>query len=145
MRLVYILVKFWLPVVLWTGVIFYLSSIPSLESGFPGVADWVFRKGAHAFVYAVLTWLVFRALHHGHNTHIKTALLWAGVLALLYAFSDEFHQHFTPGRHGRLRDVAVDAAGILAVLMILSFDKLKIKPRTRQPFQTPSNSSLQAR
>ena len=145
MRSVYMLAKFWLPVGLCAGIIFYLSAIPSLESGFEGSADWVLRKGAHIFVYAVLTWLVFRALHHGHNTQKKTTILLAAILALFYAFSDEFHQHFVPGRHGRLRDVAVDAVGILAVLVILSFDKLKVKPRTQQPSQILSDSSRQVR
>ena len=104
----------WLPVIAWAGLIFYLSSIPSLESGLPGVWDWLTRKGAHVAVYAVLAALLFRALHRGHLVKPKTAILWAMVFALAYACSDEFHQHFVPGRHGRARDVAVDAIGIAA-------------------------------
>src|SRR3989344_6850085 len=110
--------RYWLPVAAWAWLIFYLSSVPSLDSGLAETADWAFRKIAHVVVYAVLTFFVFRALRHGHSTQIKTALLGAGVFALLYAFSDEFHQRFTPGRHGRLHDVAVDAAGIIGVVLL---------------------------
>lgn len=127
---------YWLPALAWAWLIFYLSSIPSLESGFEGSADWVFRKAAHIFVYAVLTWLMFRTLRHGYGAQTKTALLRAGMFALLYAFSDELHQHFVPGRHGRLRDVVVDAIGIFAAVMIL---------RTPRSSQIPSGSSSQAR
>ncbi|MCX7707278.1 MAG: VanZ family protein, partial [Anaerolineae bacterium] len=42
--------------------------------------------------------------------------LWAFVLALLYAFSDEFHQSFVPGRHPDPLDILTDAAGAGAAL-----------------------------
>src|SRR3989344_4405273 len=99
---------YWIPVFAWAGVIFYFSSIPSLESGFAVSVDWALRKAAHIGVYAVLTLLIFRALHNGHNIEIKKALLWAAVFALGYALSDEFHQLYVPGRQGRLRDVGID-------------------------------------
>lgn len=118
--------RYWLPVVAWAGIIFYFSSMPSLESGWPTTADWVLRKGAHIVVYAILTLLLFRALHNGHGVQTKTALVWAAILALLYAFSDEFHQHFVPGRHGRIRDITVDAIGIAMVLLPANKRKEKI-------------------
>ncbi|MDO8558042.1 MAG: VanZ family protein [bacterium] len=117
---------YWMPATLWAWVIFYLSSIPSLESGLPGTWDAVLRKGAHVFVYAVLTWLIFRALGSGHAVQYKKAIVWAMFFALFYACSDEFHQHFVPGRHGRARDVAVDAIGIAVVGIFIAR-----KPRVR--------------
>jgi len=110
--------RYWLPVLLWAGLIFYLSSIPTLESGLPENADWVLRKLAHAAVYAVLSGLCYRALRN-HRVATKKALLGAVLLALVYAFSDEYHQLFVPGRHGRLRDVGIDALGILVMISIL--------------------------
>ncbi len=101
-----------MPVLFWAGFIFYLSSVPSLESGLPGTWDSVLRKGAHIFVYGVLTSLLFRALYSGHTAQYKKAVILAMFFALLYACSDEFHQRYVPGRHGRARDVAVDAMGI---------------------------------
>jgi VanZ family protein len=97
----------WLPVVLWAGVIFGLSSIPSLSSGL-GTWDLVLRKGAHITEYAILALLLARALQHE---------LPAFALGLFYAMSDEVHQHFVRGRHAAPLDVAIDSVGLVIGLM----------------------------
>ena len=93
----------WLPVVLWAGVIFALSSIPSLSSGL-GTWDLVLRKLAHATEYALLGFLLMRAL-------LREAP--ALALGVAYAISDEVHQAFVRGRHASPIDVAIDTAGLL--------------------------------
>jgi VanZ family protein len=99
--------RLWLPVVLWAGVIFALSAVPSLDSGL-GYWDLVLRKLAHTAEFALLAALVLRALGR----------FWpAFALALAYAASDEIHQHFVRGRVGSPRDVAIDSAGILLGLL----------------------------
>lgn len=91
----------WGPVVLWAGVIFALSSIPSLGTGL-GTWDEVLRSLAHAGEFAVLGALLARAL----------ALPWAALgLASLYAVTDEIHQSFVEGRAGTVSDWAIDTAG----------------------------------
>ena len=95
----------WLPVVAWAGVIFAISSIPSLGTGL-GVWDLVLRKLAHVTEYAVLGLLLARAV----------PLTPAFVLGVLYAASDELHQHFVAGREGAPRDVVIDALGVLVGL-----------------------------
>ena len=97
------LVSAWLPVVLWAGLIFGLSSIPDLGTGLGGW-DIVLRKIAHAAEYAVLGLLIVRAL----GRELPAAL--AGIA---YAATDELHQRFVPGRQGAPRDVAIDALGVL--------------------------------
>jgi VanZ family protein len=97
----------WLPVVLWAGVIFALSSIPSLGTGL-GVWDLILRKGAHMTEYAVLALLLVRAL--GREAP-------ALALGVLYAASDELHQAFVRGRHASPVDVAIDAVGLLLGLL----------------------------
>lgn len=64
--------------------------------------------------YVVLTALLFRALrlHVARRGH---ALLIAVLIAMSYAFSDEWHQTFVPGHEGSLRDVGIDALGIAGV------------------------------
>ena len=109
----------WLAVVLWMGVIFTLSAIPSLESPLQPSLDFTMRKLAHMTVYAVLTAVVFRALRI-HTTRKARALLIAALVAILYAFSDEWHQTFVPGRQGSLRDVGLDTLGIAGVSIWLS-------------------------
>jgi VanZ family protein len=97
----------WLPVVLWAAVIFSLSAIPSLGTGL-GTWDLILRKCAHLTEYAVLAFLLARAL--GREA---PALL----LGVLYAASDEFHQSFVRGRHASPVDVAIDAVGLLVGLL----------------------------
>jgi VanZ family protein len=102
------LVARWLPVVLWAAIIFAFSAVPSLSSGL-GTWDFVLRKLAHLSEYAILGALLARALP-------RLAALWAGIA---YAVTDELHQHFVPGRHAALLDVAIDATGVLAGILVL--------------------------
>ena len=92
----------WLPVVAWAGLIFALSSIPDLGTGL-GTWDLVLRKLAHAAEYAMLGFLLLRALGR------EPAALAVGIA---YAASDELHQHFVPGRHGSVLDALLDAVGV---------------------------------
>jgi VanZ family protein len=94
----------WGPVVAWAGLIFALSSIPSLSTGL-GTWDLVLRKIAHVAEYAVLGALLARAL---------PSLAWAVALGSLYAVSDEVHQAFVPGRVGGPLDWALDTVGVVA-------------------------------
>jgi VanZ family protein len=99
----------WAPVVVWAGVIFGLSAIPSLSSGLGGW-DEVLRKGAHMTEYAVLAMLLFRALGR---------VLPALALGILYAATDELHQGFVHGRHASPFDVSFDACGLALGLLVL--------------------------
>jgi VanZ family protein len=93
----------WLPVLVWAGVIFAFSSIPSLNSGL-GTWDYVLRKLAHTAEYAILAVLLVRA---------TGSYAWAFALTVAYAASDEVHQLFVRGRHGSPVDVAIDSLGAL--------------------------------
>ena len=93
----------WLPFVLWAGVIFAFSAVPSLGTGL-GTWDLVLRKLAHVYEYALLGFLLARAVR-------RPAV--AVVLAAAYAVTDEIHQTFVEGRHGAPRDVAIDTVGAL--------------------------------
>jgi VanZ family protein len=101
----------WGPVVVWAAVIFAFSSIPSLASGLGGW-DEILRKGAHVTEYAVLGALLFRAL--GREVP-------ALGLGLLYAATDEVHQHFVRGRHSSPFDVAFDACGLAVGVLLFLF------------------------
>jgi VanZ family protein len=98
----------WLPVLVWAGVIFAFSSVPSLGTGL-GTWDLVLRKLAHVSEYALLGLLLARAVR-------RPAL--AVVLAACYAVTDEIHQTFVEGRHGAPLDVAIDTAGALVGVLV---------------------------
>jgi VanZ family protein len=99
----------WLPVVAWAALIFALSSVPSLSTGF-GFWDTVLRKGAHLTEYAILGALLLRALG-------RAAPALAG--GAFYAASDELHQHFVRGRHASPLDVLLDTAGVAVGVYVL--------------------------
>jgi VanZ family protein len=88
----------------WAALIFVLSSIPDLGTGLGGW-DLVLRKIAHAAEFAVLGFLLLRAVG-GPQVALG--------LGIAYAVSDEIHQHFVPGRLGSPIDVLIDSAGVLA-------------------------------
>jgi VanZ family protein len=99
----------WLPVLVWAGVIFAFSSIPSLSTHL-GTWDYVLRKLAHMTEYAILAVLLRRATGQAG---------WAFALTVAYAASDELHQTFVRGRHGSPIDVGIDAAGALIGLAVV--------------------------
>ena len=102
------LARLWLPVVAWAALIFALSSVPDLGTGLGGW-DLVLRKLAHAAEYAVLGALLGRAVGRAGI---------AFLLGSLYAVSDEVHQAFVPGRMGSPLDVAIDALGVVAGVLL---------------------------
>ena len=95
--------KLWGPVIAWAALIFALSSIPALDSGL-GTWDEVLRKCAHVTEYAILGFLLVRAIGR------EVPALMVGIA---YAASDELHQHFVAGRHGSPVDVLIDTVGLL--------------------------------
>jgi len=122
------ILRHWLWVILWAGLIFILSSIPRLESSLD--QDFLLRKLAHIFEYFVLTWFLYSAFsghyleaNKKHPPH-RQALLFVLLLAILYAVSDELHQTFVFGRSGNLRDVAIDFVGILAATILLYWHRV---------------------
>jgi len=121
-----LLTSLWLPVILWCGLLFYLSSIPNLKTAQNPFWDEIIRSGIHLIFYAILYLLFFRAL----NFAKKKKDFWLPlILAVLYGFSDEIHQSFVPTRSFQLRDLVVDFSG--TVLGGLSLWKLLPKAPKR--------------
>ena len=71
------------------------------------------RTAAHVVEFGVLVLLVSKALAkpgHAIGWRVRGG---AVVISILYAFSDEFHQSFVPGRYDRWEDIIADAAGVV--------------------------------
>lgn len=100
---------------LWMAVIFFFSSMPGAISGaIVSYDNLLVRKGAHVFEYLVLSLLSYNAFRLTYPRERRGFLVLLSVtLSLLYAFSDETHQLFVPGREGKLSDVGIDAVGIV--------------------------------
>lgn len=99
----------WLAVALWMGLIFTLSSVPSLHISSDSMVDYVLRKIADIVVFGVLALLILRA---------KAGWKLAFLLTLAYATSDEVHQAFVPGRHSDPVDVGFDTVGAAPALFV---------------------------
>jgi VanZ family protein len=111
------LIKNWLPLLVWAGLIFFLSHQPNLKSGLPVTWDFVLRKLAHILEYAILAFLLIRAFKE-HQISQKKVLCLTVILAILYAISDEWHQAFVFGREGTWRDVLIDSLGIFLTVFL---------------------------
>lgn len=110
----------WLPVAVWMVVIYYFSSRADLPSNRIDWLDFVIKKSAHVAEYAILTFLSFRAF--GRSTPD-----YAILLSIFYAFTDETHQFFTPGRGPKLSDIMIDSVGItiMSYLIVKKYEAIR--------------------
>ncbi|MBU1255741.1 VanZ family protein [Patescibacteria group bacterium] len=110
-------IRNWSLVFLWACFIFFLSHQPDLKSNLSGNLDFILRKIAHITEYAVLTFLLIRALSEYKLSNYQV-LIWSMFLAIFYAVSDEYHQTFVLLRQGSVRDVLIDSIGIFSVIFL---------------------------
>src|SRR5438093_11848108 len=137
------LLKYWLPALIWLGVIFFASTdLMSAEhtSRFLGpflrwlkpdvTADAIakvqlfVRKVAHLTEYAILATLLWRAVYSGTNLKIKISTLFVTVWAVstLITIADEIHQSLVASRTASIGDVRIDMIGaVVGLLMCRSF------------------------
>jgi hypothetical protein len=112
--------KYYLPLIIWAGIIFWFSSLPTVETTDVFWQDFLLKKSAHFIEYLVFALLLFRSLKNTSGLS-KTKLLWITLLlSLIYAVSDELHQSFVPGREPRIRDVVIDTLGAASVLFVIT-------------------------
>jgi VanZ family protein len=109
----------WILVVLWMGVIFYLSAQPDLPHHPEAALDVVIKKSGHMAEYGILAALAWWAWRGDQATTPTRAFLYAFVLAALYAVSDEGHQYFVPGRNPQPLDVGFDVVGAMLSLLVI--------------------------
>ncbi|MBR1717837.1 MAG: VanZ family protein [Bacilli bacterium] len=121
---------------LWAGLIFYLSNQPSDVSGkisgsmiknVLSVSEVTLnlihnplRESMHVFVFMVFALLLLNVLV---NFNVKKIYIWCFIISMLYAISDETHQLFVPGRAFELLDLFLDLVGIvIAKIMYFNFE-----------------------
>lgn len=152
----------WLVVVLWMGLIFYLSAqvadqsaklsfgvtqffINLLHTVFPGIhidiqtLGFVVRKLAHFLCYLVLGLLVLNAFGKSGVKGYKR-FLFSAIVCILYAASDEIHQLYVPGRGGQIRDVLIDSFGAgTGFILYIAIGKLHALKKERKNKVLPDN------
>ena len=134
--------KYWLPVLIWLGLIVigstdlmsaeHTSRIigPVLRAFNPDISaetiaqiQFVVRKTAHVMEYAILAALLWRALRAGVRWQTRMLRLFIAVwlVCAVFAASDEFHQSFVPSRTASPIDVMIDIFGALIGVVICVF------------------------
>jgi len=79
--------------------------------------DHMVRKFAHGTVYFVLGVLVMNALRRSGIYGYRN-VVFALLICMLYAISDEVHQLFVPGRGGQIKDVIIDSTGVSVGILV---------------------------
>lgn len=131
--------KYWLPLLLWLGVIFIGSTdlmsaehtsrfiVPFVRWLKPDISletlasiHFIVRKGAHLSEYAVLALLLLRAAIYMTNLKWSMSILCVSVwvACVFVAATDEFHQTFVRSRRASVRDIMIDSAGAIVGLLI---------------------------
>jgi len=148
------LLRYWLPVVFWMLVVFSFSSdkksyyhssrffepilhwlCPHMPQATVETIHHVFRKCCHLTEYAILAWLVWRAVRRPVKSDprpwnwVEAGFALSVVFA--YAAGDELHQVFVPTRTALVSDVFIDSSGG-AVALLLLWLAWKIRRRAAQ-------------
>ena len=134
--------KYWLPVVLWMGLIFCgstdaLSSkrtsrilspllhwlIPNISEEAIDAVKTVVRKGGHVAEYSVLALLLWRARRRPIKNDPRPwswrEAAFAVCAAGVYAVTDEFHQVFVPSRGASVWDIGLDTLGAAGGILLI--------------------------
>jgi VanZ family protein len=124
-------VKYSVPVIFWMCLIFWMSTetfsaqntlsvvetilyflISKISSQELTLIHALIRKSAHVIEYFILGLLLFRAFRGSSiGSWNWRWTLFAVIVVVLWAASDEFHQSFVPSRTASVVDVAIDTAG----------------------------------
>ena len=142
------IVKYWLPVLIMIGAMYYASTDIFSGENTRGVIEklvlwlrphtserglmkinYLVRKAAHFIEYAVLAALLFRAFRA--DSFMRWRLRWAlysFLIIICWALLDEYHQSFTHTRGGSIRDSMLDCSGALFMLTVIAlFNRRRIR------------------
>ena len=120
-------ISLWLPPVLWAALIFHFSSGKIFVASAIYWQDFTVKKIGHVLLFGFLAVFIYRGLR-GEGVSGKKAVIWAIIISTLYGAIDEYHQLFTQGREGRVRDVFIDGTGA-AIFTLLTYWLLPKLPK----------------
>ena len=138
----------WSLVIIWMGVIFAFSHQPHSSVAtavYFGDFNIFVRKMGHISEFAILYFLVRWALlstslkatkidqsrsKQWQNVIEDKTILFATLISIFYAASDEWHQSFVPGRSACIEDVLLDSSAVLVAVMFTGLlDKIVAKQK----------------
>jgi VanZ family protein len=123
----------WGPAILLMALIFLFSSLPSTVIPSFGKFDFSIKKLGHMLGYALLAPAYLRGIGKKGSAEITVA--W--IMSIMYAFTDETHQAFVPGRSSSIVDIGIDGIGALAGLSPIIL--LTLRTLNRNPHFPPKS------
>ena len=141
----------WSMVILWMGIIFFMSHQPGevsssqsdlvlklfkfigieLNDYFGELATLIIRKAAHFSEYMILFLLAYNVSRY-YKIKDKNIKFYLIIFVFLYACSDEVHQYFIPGRSMAFKDVLIDTSGgIFGCIIVSIIEKFKLSKKYR--------------
>jgi len=113
-------VKYWSPIILYAGFIYYLSSLSNpIDQIIPNGVLIYFdfeRFIYHIIEYLILSFLFYRALKISTKNPQTLAILFS----IIYAIIDELHQFYVPGRVSSVFDIAINSFGAIAMQCMIN-------------------------
>ncbi len=98
-----------MPLYLYAGLIFFMSSIPELLPRLP-ISN--LDKILHLIEYAIFGLLAARAFKNSHRkSFVRNFKILAILAAIFYGISDEIHQYFVAIRQFSVADMVADGIG----------------------------------
>lgn len=146
------IIIYWIMLWGWMGFIFFMSNQPGdvstrqsdlvvrifvklgidLESSLGDIATLIVRKAAHFSEYFILGILTMKLVNYYFEAKLNK--VYPLLFIFCYAFLDEIHQYFIPGRSMAFKDIMIDTFGgmtaILVYNIIVSFRKTNVKEIT---------------
>ena len=108
------------PAFVYAALIFFLSSISRFPDEVPSFLG--FDKIVHFIEYFILGVFLYRWFSNMDGCPGKKCALTATIfVGIIYAFTDEWHQSFVPGRDASLFDVLFDSLGVAAASFFSPF------------------------
>ncbi len=110
--------------------------------------DYPIRKLAHMTEYGILAMFLFWTLGYykywQKNVIVETGrglnnqllrnrkVIFAWLVTVIYAMTDEFHQLFVPDRAGKVSDVLIDSVGATLALLFIHVVLWMVRKRNRK-------------
>ena len=133
----------WILFLLWLSVIFIFSHqpysgdathniigniLPLIKtSNLLDIVNYIIRKSAHFTEYFILALLTISLLKEYTKKEILI-ITYSIIFCFLYAYLDEFHQSFVPGRTSKFTDVLIDTSGsVISSTLYIIIKKKYIK------------------
>ena len=112
-----IILRNWVGLIVWSGAIFTLSSLPNLKVPSLGLG---FEDKIYHFAEFFIWGMLFSKSYKLNNASGKelTGFAIALIIGMVFAAIDEGHQHWVPGRGFDRKDLAADWVGLVTSLLV---------------------------